>query len=78
METTTEATASYPPPMRVLRTADRCDRCRAEAFTRATVSGVDLYFCGHHFAKYETRLREVTDAILDERAWINAKPSVPA
>jgi hypothetical protein len=63
--------------VRFVRVADRCDRCRAEAFVLVIVSGVDLYFCGHHFRRHETRLRAIATAVYDDRDWINraASPS---
>jgi hypothetical protein len=39
---------------------DRCDRCAAQAYMRATmVSGTELLFCGHHGREYEAGLRAV-------------------
>jgi ribosomal protein L37E len=43
-----------------LTAADRCDRCGAQAYMRATmVSGAELYFCAHHAREYEAGLRAV-------------------
>lgn len=53
----------------------RCDTCRAQAFTSAIVNGQDLYYCGHHFTKYEDNLRAVASEIIDRRDLINIKPS---
>jgi hypothetical protein len=39
---------------------------------------VDLLFCGHHFAKYETTLRNKALNVQDERVRINDKPSPSA
>lgn len=64
--------------VRHLRVADRCDRCPAQAFALATVAGVDLLFCGHHFARHEARLRMVASRIVDDREWINPRPSPSA
>ena len=64
-----------PVEMRVLRVGDRCERCGAEAFVLVVVAGIDMHFCGHHFARHETRLRAVAEAVLDERGWINRSPS---
>lgn len=77
MQTETQPPGSPLPP-RQLKTSDRCDRCGAEAFARADVNLTYLYFCGHHFAQYEDALWDVATAILDERVYINAKPSVSA
>ncbi|HVU91104.1 MAG TPA: hypothetical protein VHC23_02650 [Jatrophihabitans sp.] len=50
-----------------LTAADRCDRCGAQAYVRATLdSGLDLLFCAHHFHENEARLREVAVRIHDE------------
>lgn len=62
----------------LLRVADRCDRCGAQARACATVRGVDLLLCGHHFAQHEARLREVADLVLDERYLTPTAPSPSA
>lgn len=50
-----------------LTATDRCDRCGAQAYVRATMtSGFDLLLCAHHFRENEARLREVAAAIYDE------------
>lgn len=39
---------------------DKCDRCAAKAYIRVELfSGLDLVFCGHHFAEH----REALEAI---------------
>lgn len=79
-------TVTTSPPW-TLRIGDRCDRCGAQAFVRARievevapgiVGPVDLHFCGHHFRKHETAIRAAARELLDERARINARPSVAA
>jgi len=56
-----------------LTSADRCDRCGAQAFVRVELaSGADLLFCGHHARQHETRLREIAVAWLDESERLNA------
>ena len=50
-----------------LTAADRCDRCGAQAYIRATMeSGFDLLLCGHHFHENEDRLRKIAVSIRDE------------
>ena len=50
-----------------LTAADRCDRCGAQAYVRATMeSGFDLLLCAHHFHENENRLREIAVHIQDE------------
>jgi hypothetical protein len=50
-----------------LTATDRCDRCGAPAYVRATLtSGLDLLFCAHHWHQNESRLRELAASIHDE------------
>ena len=50
-----------------LTATDRCDRCGAQAYVRATMtSGFDLLLCAHHFRENEDRLREIAASIYDE------------
>ena len=50
-----------------LTLADRCDRCGAQAFVRATLpSGADLVFCGHHGNKHRALLLVAGAGIQDE------------
>ncbi|WP_421734962.1 DUF7455 domain-containing protein [Cellulomonas sp.] len=49
---------------------DRCDRCGAQAFVRATLptaDGMELLFCGHHFRAHELKLVAAGATIQDER-----------
>ena len=34
---------------KVLKIADRCDKCGAQAFVLATGVSGELMFCGHHY-----------------------------
>lgn len=62
-----------------LKIADRCDRCGAQAYVRATTIAGDLLWCGHHFHEYEPRLREVSIFIHDERERLTKpQPLTPA
>ena len=50
-----------------LTATDRCDRCGAQAYIRATMaSGFDLLLCAHHFHENESRLRKIATEIQDE------------
>jgi hypothetical protein len=52
---------------RPLTATDRCDRCGAQAYIRATLgSGSELLFCAHHWHQNETALREIAASIHDE------------
>lgn len=49
---------------------DRCDRCGAQAYVKATLptaDGLELLFCGHHFRAHELKLVAAGAAIHDER-----------
>jgi hypothetical protein len=62
-----------------LTAADRCDRCGAQAYIRATLdSGFDLLFCAHHFHENEARLREVAIHIQDESDRLAEVPATAA
>ena len=60
---------------RVLTRSDRCDapKCPAQAWVIAKFVTGELYFCGHHFDKYEIGLIKHAYDVIDEREFINAK-----
>ena len=41
---------------KVITPHDHCDCCVAKAYFLVSLSTGDLYFCGHHFSKYEDKL----------------------
>ncbi len=50
-----------------LNSVDRCDRCGAQAYVRATLlSGLHLFFCSHHAKAYAEGLRAQSVHIHDE------------
>jgi hypothetical protein len=60
-----------------LTAADRCDRCGAQAYVRATMgSGFDLLLCAHHFHENESRLRQVAVSIHDESERLAEVPPI--
>ena len=62
-----------------LTATDRCDRCGAQAYVRATMeSGFDLLLCAHHFHENEQRLREIAVSVHDESDRLAAVPSTAA
>lgn len=62
-----------------LTASDRCDRCGAQAYVRATMgSGLDLLLCAHHFRENEERLREVSVSIHDESTKLVNVPATAA
>jgi len=58
--------------MEPLSTADRCDRCGAQAWVRVGIGDSSLLFCGHHFAESEDRLRPIASYVHDEREHLRA------
>ena len=55
-----------------LRAVDRCDRCGAQAYVRASLlNGGELLFCGHHAKKYQEGLASKALRIQDETDRIN-------
>lgn len=62
-----------------LTAADRCDRCGAQAYVRATMpSGFDLLLCAHHFRENEIQLRAVAASIQDESDRLSEVPHTAA
>jgi len=62
-----------------LTAADRCDRCGAQAYVRATLeSGLDLLFCGHHWHENEDKLRILGADIQDDLARLTEVPATAA
>lgn len=52
-----------------LNALDRCDRCGAQAYVRATLlTGGELLFCAHHGKEYAEKLKTVSSKIHDETA----------
>jgi hypothetical protein len=50
-----------------LNSVDRCDRCGAQAYVRATLlSGAHLLFCAHHAKAYAEGLKGQAAHIHDE------------
>ena len=49
-----------------LTALDRCDRCGAQAYMRATLPTGPLLFCRHHGREHGDKLAEVGALIHDE------------
>jgi len=60
---------------RVLRVIDRCDACGSQAFVMVKLISGELMFCGHHYVKNQDKLNNQAYEIIDEREYINNKPS---
>lgn len=58
---------------RVLKIADRCDRCGAQAFVLAKgIQGI-LFFCGHHYHKNKDGIDSWAFEVINELNFINEK-----
>ena len=63
-----------------LTVSDRCDRCGAQAYIRATLGdGLELLFCAHHGRKHIEKLRDLGDdvRILDESHRLHEPDGAP-
>lgn len=64
---------------RPLVTSDRCDRCGAQAYVRATLpSGGELLFCAHHARQHEERLRDMAAVVYTETGALREIPPTAA
>lgn len=60
-----------------LNAVDRCDRCGAQAYVRATlINGGELLFCGHHAKEYAEKLKPISARIQDETSKLIESPVV--
>lgn len=60
-----------------LNAVDRCDRCGAQAYVRATLrNGGELLFCGHHAKEYAAGLKPLVAKIQDETAKLISSPAI--
>lgn len=81
MSTSATSAGSITMPAVPLAVSDRCDRCGAQAFVRATIlvreteKLVALTFCAHHYAKHQDRLDPVAAHVQDDRHTINTAAS---
>lgn len=57
-----------------LTSADRCDRCGAQAYVRARLSaGGELLFCAHHGRAHLAKLQDISTEIIDESDRLQAE-----
>lgn len=71
METEVEEKSSE----RIISRSDRCDApgCPAQAWVISKFITGELYFCGHHYEKYEVSILADAYDVTDEREFINDK-----
>ena len=54
-----------------LTTADRCDRCGAQAYLRVELTtGGELLFCAHHARLHSDKLQQIALRITDETSLV--------
>jgi hypothetical protein len=62
-------------PSSALSTADRCDRCGAQAYLRVELqSGGELLFCAHHAREHGDKLQEIAARVIDETGKLHDTP----
>ncbi|MGN8244760.1 DUF7455 domain-containing protein [Cellulomonas soli] len=74
----TATTVDVPTTTATLTRQDRCDRCGAQAYVKATIptaDGMELLFCGHHFRAHELKLVAAGATVVDERHRIDERSS---
>lgn len=63
-------------PSTPLTTADRCDRCGAQAYLRVELqSGGELLFCAHHAREHGDKLKELAVNVVDETHRLTGTPA---
>jgi len=63
-------------PGSALTTADRCDRCGAQAYLRVELqTGGELLFCAHHAREHGDKLKEIAVTVIDETHKLAATPT---
>jgi hypothetical protein len=57
------------PKERVLTLNDRCDACGSAALVKVSGVSGELYFCGHHYNKFEDtdNMKKFAFDVIDER-----------
>jgi hypothetical protein len=74
---TSTSTAPVDPTI-ALTALDRCDRCGAQAYVRATLpSGSELLFCAHHAREFDSKLRDMDATIYDETTKLEPVVATP-
>jgi hypothetical protein len=64
------------PSTEALSAADRCDRCGAQAYVRASLaSGGVLLFCAHHAVEHRVALEAAGAVFHDERERLDETPA---
>jgi hypothetical protein len=60
---------------RELTLNDRCDSCGAGAYVKVTGVTGELFFCGHHYNKFENSesMKAFAFDVLDERPFLMGK-----
>jgi len=74
----TSSLTTLAPTVQPLTNLDRCDRCGAQAYVRATLAtGSTLLFCAHHGREYTPKLAELNATIVDESVRLDDTAPTP-
>ena len=65
-----ESSSATIEPVKAIGPADRCDSCNAKAFYMVRFETGDLFFCRHHFVKFEDALIEKAYEIFDDTDYL--------
>jgi hypothetical protein len=65
-----ESSSATIEPVKAIGPADRCDSCNAKAFYMVRFETGDLFFCRHHFVKFEDALMEKAYEIFDDTDYL--------
>jgi hypothetical protein len=52
-------------PRNEIQIFPQCDVCPAQSYYRAQLTSGDLFFCRHHFNKYESKLIDISVEIYE-------------
>ena len=69
-------TTALAPTGGALTAQDRCDRCGAQAYIRAVLSGGELFFCAHHWRRHADAIRQSAMEIHDETERLEQPPAI--
>lgn len=61
---------------KVITPHDYCDRCVAKAYFMVSLNTGDLYFCAHHFSKYESIFLDMDLDVYDNSGSLFKRPVI--
>jgi hypothetical protein len=67
------AAVAEKPAERTLTGHDRCDSCGSQAYVKTMMMAGELLFCGHHFTRFEAKIRSGAITVVDERQFLTGE-----